>query len=114
MDSLPTGAIQSWFNMPAATLGPVIMLLVGFVGTDRWLGRQLSEKRGLTPSESSKARKRRLGEVPGHLARLPHPRPPVKLPLTTDALRRRFCSISRFIAKCMVDGLDLFRLPPRA
>jgi hypothetical protein len=43
MDSFFVGSVQSWLNAAATAVGPLIALLVGFVGADRWLGRQLSE-----------------------------------------------------------------------
>jgi hypothetical protein len=43
MDSFFIGSLQSWLNAAATAVSPLIALLVGFVGADRWLGRQLSE-----------------------------------------------------------------------
>jgi hypothetical protein len=57
MDSLPTGSVQSWLAVAAATLSPLIALLVGFVGTDRWLRWQFGESRDHPPFEDTKARK---------------------------------------------------------
>ena len=43
MDSLPIGSVQSWLDMAAATIGPLIALLVGFEGADWFLRRRLDE-----------------------------------------------------------------------
>ena len=58
MDSLPTGSIQSWLDMTVAAFGPLIALLVGFAGTDRWLRGQLREKRGHIILEGTKGRRK--------------------------------------------------------
>jgi len=39
MDSLPIGSVQSWLDMAAATIGPLIALIVGFEGADWFLRR---------------------------------------------------------------------------
>jgi len=43
MDSLLIGSAQSWLDIAAATLGPLIALIVGFAGTDWFLRRRLGE-----------------------------------------------------------------------
>jgi hypothetical protein len=43
MDSLPIGSAQSWLDMAATTLGPLIALIVGFEGADWVLRRRLGE-----------------------------------------------------------------------
>jgi hypothetical protein len=67
MDSLPIGSLQSWLITAAAALGPLIALLVGFVGTDQWLRWQLNERHGCTPLEDTKVRKSRRDGASGHL-----------------------------------------------
>jgi hypothetical protein len=67
MDSLPIGSLQSWFITAAAALGPLIALLVGFVGTDQWLRWQLNERHGCTPLEDTKVRKSRRDGASGYL-----------------------------------------------
>jgi hypothetical protein len=52
MDSLPTGSLQSWLVVVSAALSPLIALLVGFAGIDRWLRWRFGEKRDNTPLES--------------------------------------------------------------
>jgi ABC-type uncharacterized transport system permease subunit len=48
MESLITGS--AWLSMTAAAVvGPLVALLIGFVGTDRFLRWQLAEKRGRAP-----------------------------------------------------------------
>jgi len=46
MDSLLTGSVQSWLAVTAATLSPLIALIVGFEGADWLLRRRLGEHRG--------------------------------------------------------------------
>jgi hypothetical protein len=49
MESLITGS--AWLSMTAAAVvGPFVALLIGFVGTDRFLRWQLAEKRGRAPA----------------------------------------------------------------
>jgi len=48
------GSIQSWLTMVTAALSPLIALLVGFVGTDRWLRWQLGDKHDRTPPKVMK------------------------------------------------------------
>jgi hypothetical protein len=43
MDSLLTGSVQSWLAVAAATLSPLIALIVGFEGADWLLRRRLGE-----------------------------------------------------------------------
>jgi hypothetical protein len=43
MDSLPIGSVQSWLDVVAATLGPLIALIVGFEGADWFLRQWLGE-----------------------------------------------------------------------
>jgi hypothetical protein len=57
MDSLTLGSIQSWLIWEASALGPLIVLLVGFAGTELLLRRQLRGKRGRTPLEGAKGAK---------------------------------------------------------
>jgi hypothetical protein len=76
MDSLLIGSLQSWLITATAALGPLIALLLGFVGTDRWLRWKLNEKHGHTSLEGTKVRKRRRHGASGHLARPLCPRPP--------------------------------------
>jgi hypothetical protein len=52
MDSLPTGLIPSWLSVAATALGPLMALLVGFVGTDWLLHSRLPGKRLQTATES--------------------------------------------------------------
>jgi ABC-type uncharacterized transport system permease subunit len=48
MESLITGS--AWLSMTAAAVvGPLVALLIGFTGTDRFLRRQFAEKRGRAP-----------------------------------------------------------------
>jgi hypothetical protein len=52
MESLITGS--AWLSMTAAAVvGPFVALLIGFVGTDRFLRWQLAEKRGPRPGPES-------------------------------------------------------------
>ena len=44
MDDLLTGSMPSWLNAAATAVSPLIALLVGFTGADRWLDWLLSEK----------------------------------------------------------------------
>jgi len=37
MDDLFAGSMPSWLSAAATVLSPLIALLVGFVGADRWL-----------------------------------------------------------------------------
>jgi hypothetical protein len=37
MDELLSGSMPSWLNTAATAVGPLIALLVGFVGADQWL-----------------------------------------------------------------------------
>jgi hypothetical protein len=46
MDSLFTGSVQSWIGVAAATLGPLIALIVGFEGADWFLRRGSVSARG--------------------------------------------------------------------
>jgi hypothetical protein len=43
MDDLLTGSMPSWLSAAATALSPLIALLVGFVGADRWLRWLLSD-----------------------------------------------------------------------
>jgi len=43
MDDLFAGSMPSWLSAAATVLGPLIALLIGFVGADRWLRWLLSE-----------------------------------------------------------------------
>jgi len=43
MDSLPVGSAQSWLDVAASTIGPLIALIVGFEGADWFLRRRLCE-----------------------------------------------------------------------
>jgi hypothetical protein len=43
MDDLLTGSTPSWLSAAAPALSPLIALLVGFVGADRWLFWRLRE-----------------------------------------------------------------------
>jgi hypothetical protein len=47
MDSLSIGS--TWLVAAANTLGPLVALLIGFTGTDRFLRWQFAEKRGRAP-----------------------------------------------------------------
>jgi hypothetical protein len=47
------GSIQPWLILAAPALSPLIALLVGFVGTDRWLRWQLGEQRDHAPLEGT-------------------------------------------------------------
>jgi hypothetical protein len=48
MEILITGS--TWLSMTAAAVvGPFVALLIGFVGTDRFLRWQLAEKSGRAP-----------------------------------------------------------------
>jgi hypothetical protein len=51
MDSLSIGS--TWLVVAANTLGPLVALLIGFIGTDRFLRRQFAEKRGRAPLEGA-------------------------------------------------------------
>jgi hypothetical protein len=48
MESLIAGS--AWLSMTGAVVGPLVALLIGFVGTDRFLRWQLAEKRGRAPA----------------------------------------------------------------
>jgi hypothetical protein len=51
MEGLITGS--AWLSMTAAAVvGPFVALLIGFVGTDRFLRWQLAEKRGPRPEST--------------------------------------------------------------
>jgi hypothetical protein len=43
MDDLLTGSMPSWLSAAAPALTPLIALLVGFVGADRWFRRLLGQ-----------------------------------------------------------------------
>jgi hypothetical protein len=51
MDSLSHGS--TWLVTTASTLGPLIALLIGFVGTDCLLRWQLAQKHHRTPSKGA-------------------------------------------------------------
>jgi hypothetical protein len=53
MDSLFTGAVQSWLAVAAATVSPLTALIVGFEGADWFLRRRLSEMSDHAPLESA-------------------------------------------------------------
>ena len=57
MHSYLTGSMQSWFIVVTTALGPLIALLIGFVGADRWLRWQLSEKCHHTSTRATKGMK---------------------------------------------------------
>lgn len=46
MNNLTIGSIQCWIAMAADGFGPLAALVLGFVGTDRLLRRQLCGKGG--------------------------------------------------------------------
>jgi hypothetical protein len=56
MDSLLTGSVQSWLAVAAATLSPLIALIVGFEGADWLLRRRLGEVCDHAPLEGVGAR----------------------------------------------------------
>ena len=43
MDIIPIGSAQSWLDVAAMILGPLIALMVGFEGADWFLRRWLGE-----------------------------------------------------------------------
>jgi hypothetical protein len=49
------GSVQSWLGVAAATLAPLIALLVGFVGTDRWLRWKFCERQDDALFDDTKA-----------------------------------------------------------
>jgi hypothetical protein len=57
MDSLPIGSVQSWLAVVAATLSPLIGLIVGFEGAD-WLlrRRQLGRTGAHAPLEGAEGK----------------------------------------------------------
>jgi hypothetical protein len=52
MDSLPIALIPCWLSIAATALGPLMALLVGFVGTDWLLHSRLLGNRLETETES--------------------------------------------------------------
>jgi hypothetical protein len=76
MDNLLTGWLQSWLITAAATLGPLIALLIGFLGADWWLRQQLKAKRSHLALNDDKALKVRRDGSSGHPNRVLHQTPP--------------------------------------
>jgi hypothetical protein len=64
MDSLFSGSVQSWLVVAAATLSPLIALIVGFEGADWLLRRQLGD-RAKTAVQGSRRRDNEVGR-PGY------------------------------------------------
>ena len=54
MDDLLAGSMPSWLSAAATVLGPLIALLIGFVGADRWLRWLLSENCQHAPAGGEK------------------------------------------------------------
>ena len=70
MDSFPIGSAQSWLAVVAATLGPLIALIVGFEWADWLLRRQLGDL-AKTAAQGSRRRDNEVGR-PGY-AESPNP-----------------------------------------
>jgi hypothetical protein len=66
MDDLLTGSMPSWLSAAATALTPLIALLVGFVGADRWLRWLLSDSCHHAPAEGDEGVKfaRKLRPLP--------------------------------------------------
>jgi hypothetical protein len=56
MDNLLTGSVPSWLAVAAATLSPLIALMVGFEGADWLLRRRLREMCAHAPLESAEGK----------------------------------------------------------
>ena len=61
-----------------AALSPLIALLVGFVGTDRWLRRQFRDKHDHTPLNGAEDNEVRRQGVSSGFAGLLHPEAPAR------------------------------------
>jgi hypothetical protein len=55
MDDFLIGSMPSWLNAAASAISPLIALLVGFAGADRWLDWLLSEKCHYAAAEGDEA-----------------------------------------------------------